>query len=290
MDERLQGTTMLVTGATSGIGYATAEGLGRLGAHVILAVRDPERGEQARRALTEAVGADRFEIVEGDLASLASVRSMAAEVVGRHPRLDVLINNAGLAERRRRLSADGIELTLAVNLVAPFLLTALLLGLLRTSAPSRVVNVSSESHRDARIDLDDLQFVRRRYGMLRAYGQSKLGLNLFTVELARRLAGTGVTANALHPGVVATSIVDDNPLMRLGSRLVRPFMLSPRDGARTTIHLASSPDAAGVSGAYFIRSRGARQDPAADDPDLAARLWSALETLAGARTSGTAPG
>lgn len=281
-----QASTVLITGATSGIGYATAEGLARLGARVILAARDAERGEAARRALAAATGSDRLEVVVGDLASLASTRRMAAEVLERHQRIDVLINNAGLASIRRQLSTDGIELTLAVNLVAPFLLTTLLLDRLCESAPARIVNVSSESQRGASIDLDDLQFERRRYGTMRAYGQSKLGLNLYTVELARRLAGTGVTANALHPGVVATNIGNQNALMRLGYRLARPFMLSPEDGARTSIYLASSPEVAGVSGGYFFGTRRLQPNRIAEDPAAASRLWEILEGLAQVRVPG----
>lgn len=271
--------TVLITGATSGIGFATAAGLARLGARVVLVSRDPGRGERARQALAASTGWNDLEVLHADLASLASLRHLAATFLERHDRLDVLVNNAGVVESRRRLSVDGIELTFAVNVVAPFLLTSLLLDRLRQSAPARIVNVSSVAADHATIDLDDPQFARRRYRMLPAYGQSKLALNMLTAELARRLRGTGVSANALHPGIVATNFANRDPLMRLAWRLARRFMLSSEAGARTSIYVAAAPEVGEVSGGYFVKQRLARPNPTSNDPGAAARLWKMLDDL-----------
>jgi NAD(P)-dependent dehydrogenase (short-subunit alcohol dehydrogenase family) len=278
-DWSIRDRTVLITGATSGIGYATAEELARLGARLALVSRDPRRGEDARRRLAEASGSSQIEVLQADLASMDSIRRFAETFRAGHDRLDVLINNAGLMSPRRQFSKDGIELTFAVNVVAPFLVTNLLLDRLKASAPSRIVNVSSAAHLRAGIDLDDLQFRRRRYWMMSAYGQSKLALNLLTVEWSRRLAGTGVTANALHPGTVATNFGNWGGVLGLGYKLVGRFMLPPSQGAQTPAYLAASPEVATVSGAYFDNRRPAKPNPLALDPNLAARLWNALEAL-----------
>lgn len=274
-----RGKVVLITGATSGIGFATAKALARAGMRVVMVSRDLKRGEQARAAITAETGSVQLEVVQADLASVSSIRNMAARFLAAHERLDVLINNAGVFEAHRRLSADGIEMTIAVNLVAPFLLTALVLERLRQSAPSRIVNVSSATQSTASIDLNDLQFERRAYRMTQAYGQSKLALLLLTKELARRLQGTGVTVNALHPGGVRTNLGNRGGLVGLGWRVARLFMISPENGARTSVYLALSPEVANVNGAYFASRRQVSPNLIAEDPRLAARLWEILESL-----------
>ena len=272
----------LVTGATGGSGLATAEGLARSGADVIIGARSPARAEAARDRIASATGSDRLEVALADLSVQADVRRLAAEVARRHDRLDVLVNNAGLVAMRRQQTADGFELTWAVNHLAPFLLTNLLTDLLVASAPARVVTVSSGAHTAARMDLDDPQFAHRRYSGMAAYGQSKLANILFTAELARRLEGTGVTANCLHPGVVGSDFGRRaGGLFGLGWRIIRPFALSPERGARTSIYLATSPEVAGVTGRYFFRSRPAQPSSLARDADLARRLWDASERMTG---------
>jgi len=275
----LADTTALITGATSGLGYATAEALARLGATVVLVSRDVHRGEATRRAVAESTGSARLEVLQADLASLESIRRLSARLRDRHPRLDVLVNNAGTLEPRRRLSADGIEMTLAVNLVAPFVLSTLLLDRLRQSAPARIVNLASETQGRAALDLDDLQFDRRPYSMWQAYGQSKLGLTLFTKELARRVDGTGLTANSLHPGVMASDLGHRDGLTGLVWAVASRFMRSPDAAARHVTYLATSPDLAATNGAYFDQARRVRPNPIAEDPIAGARLWEVLERL-----------
>ena len=275
----LRDKVVLITGATSGIGFATAKALAQAGTRVVIVSRDPQRGEFARGAINRETGSDRLEVMQADLSSLASIRSLAKRCLSAHERLDVVINNAGVLEPKRRLSADGIEMTLAVNLVAPFLLTSLLLDRLRQSAPSRIVNVSSATQATASLQLDDLQFERRPYRMTQAYAQSKLGLLLVTKELARGLQGTDVTVNALHPGGVATNLGNRGGLLGLGWRVAKLFMIRPDKGARTSVYLALSPEVTSVSGGYFAEQRPVPPNLIADDPRLAAKLWGILESL-----------
>jgi retinol dehydrogenase 12 len=272
----------LVTGATGGIGLPTAEGLARSGAHVIIGARTRERGEAARDRIAGATGSDRLEIAVADLSVQAEVRRMAAEIAAAHSRLDVLVNNAGMIFSGRQETADGIERTWALNHLAPFLLTNLLTDLLVASAPARVVTVSSNAHSGASLDLDDPQFARRRYGAFTAYGQSKLANILFTIELARRLQGRGVTANCLHPGFVRTGFgMRTNGLLAIGIRIARLFAITPEQGARTSIYLATSPEVADVTGRYFVNSRPAQPRPQARDEEMARRLWEASERMTG---------
>lgn len=272
----------LVTGATTGIGLATAEGLARAGAHVIIGARNRERGEAAREHVARATGSDRLEVAAADLTVQAEVRRLAQEVAASHPRLDVLINNAGMIFTGREETADGIERTWALNHLAPFLLTNLLTDLLVASAPARVVTVSSDAHSGAHIDLDDPEFKRRRYRSFTAYGQSKLANILFTIELARRLQGRGVTANCLHPGFVRSQFgMRTNGLLAIGIRIARPFAITPERGARTSIYLATSPEVADVTGAYFVNCRQAQPRPQARDEEMARRLWEASERMTG---------
>jgi retinol dehydrogenase 12 len=274
------GSTCLVTGATHGIGRATAEALARLGATVLVHGRDSAIVGAVCRELSRATGNAHITGVVADFASLAAVRRLAAEVNTRHARLDVLVNNAGTSSRQRRLTSDGFEWSLGVNHLAPFLLTTLLLDKLKASAPARVVTVASRAYRRGTLELDDLNWERRKYSTLKAYSDSKLANILFTRELARRLTGSGVTANCLHPGVVATNIFNQLGLLgRVFTVLGKPFLLTSAQGAKTSVHLASAAEVAGVSGKFFDRCREAPLDPVATDDAGAKRLWERSEQL-----------
>jgi NAD(P)-dependent dehydrogenase (short-subunit alcohol dehydrogenase family) len=263
----------LVTGASAGIGLHTALGLARAGFRVIMAGRASARTEQACRTVTERSGSTLIEPELADFAGLAAVRGLAERVLAKHDRLDLLVNNAGLIAPHFQPSEDGYELTIAVNHLAPFLLTNLLLDRLRASAPARIVTVASQSHRGARLDLTRLAG-REDWSPLKAYGRSKLCNILFTRALARRLAGSGVVASCLHPGVVATKIGDRaGSLTGFGWRLVKPFLTTPEDGAATSLILATTPDPAQFHGAYVIGKRIAQPDPTALDDELGERLW-----------------
>jgi retinol dehydrogenase 12 len=264
----------VITGASSGIGRAAAIELARKGVSVVPVGRDARR----TAAVAAKVGS---EALVADLSSLAEVRRLAATLLDRHERIDVLVNNAGLVSGRRTLTADGLELTMAVNHFAPFLLTNLLLDRLEGSAPARVVTTASDAHRSGLIDLADLNG-ERRWSAWSAYSSSKLANVLFTRALARRLEGTGVVANCLHPGVIRTGLARGAPLpIRVGWRAVSVFFGSPARGARTLVHLASAPEAAEVSGGYFVDSRPARPSAQAQDDELADGLWEASARLTG---------
>ncbi len=279
MTAPLLGRNVVVTGASGGIGLETALGLARLGASVALVARDRGKGEAALAAVRDASAGGAPSLLLADLGSLAQVRRLAGELAAALPRIDVLVNNAGAMHTARKESADGIELTLAVNHLAPFLLTALLLPRLRAAAPARVVTVSSEAHRIAPLDLDDLQ-ARRGYAGMRVYGRSKLANVLFSNELARREAGTGVTSNALHPGVVATGFGRNDPgWFRVLVTLGRPFLASPEEGARTSIHVAAAPELERVTGRYFKDRREVAPAPFARDEAVQRRLWELSERL-----------
>ena len=279
----LDGRTCVVTGASSGIGRAVAVGLARLGGEVVLVCRSRDRGEPAVAEVARAGGARaggaRPSLAIADLSSMAEVRRLAAEILRRHRRVHVLVNNAGLILARRSVTADGIETTLAVNHLAPFLLTNLLLERLKESAPARVVTVSSGAHRTGRIRFDDLQMARG-YSGLAAYAQSKLANILFTRELAGRLKGSEVTANCMHPGFVATRLGHGTfPLFAVPIRLFRPLIRSPEQGADTVIHLAASPEVRGASGGYYFDRRLAAPTRQATDPEAGRRLWGASAGL-----------
>lgn len=272
-DVTLQGRVCLVTGANSGVGKATAMSLAGMGATVLMVCRDRERGQAARDEIIHTTDNGAVQLLIADLASQQDIRRLAAEIREQYPALHVLVNNAGVYLARRLTTVDGIETTFAVNDLAPFLLTNLLLDLLKSSAPARIVNVSSEAHRSAKLDFDDLRDPRRYWGF-RVYGRSKLALMLFTYELARRLQGTGVTANAVHPGTVATSLGDTTSFwLRLVSRLGRRFLATPEQGADTVVYLASSPAIAGASGAYFIKRKSIRSSDASYDQTAQDRFW-----------------
>ena len=273
------GRACLVTGASSGLGLATATGLARLGATVVMLCRNIERGGAARDRVRAETGNDHVSLVIADLASLDDVRRAAADIARDHTALHVLVNNAGIQVRRRRLTADGFEETFAVNHLAPFLLTSLLAPLLRSSAPARVVTVASRVERMGRIHFDDLQLARG-YGPVRAYAQSKLANVLFTYELAARLAGTGVTANCLHPGYVNTGLMRESPDWLRA--LWRPFLPNADRGARTALCLAASAGLTGATGGYFERCRPARSSRRSYDVSARRRLWDASAALTGA--------
>ena len=280
MAESVAQRLAVVTGASSGIGLHTAIGLARAGMRVVMAGRDRNRTEAARRLVTERSGADRVEVALADFSRLGDVRRLADAILAGHDRLDVLINNAGLFSPRYRLSADGIELTFSVNHLAPFLLTNLLLDRLKASAPARIVTVASEAHRRNRIDIGDLARPRD-WTMMRAYGRSKLCNILFTRELASRLDPNEIVATCLHPGMVATGIGQRGGLTELGWRLLKPFMVNPEMGAVTPVFLATVPDAKFFHGGYVIRKALTQPDQAALDSELARRLWEESARLVG---------
>jgi len=280
-----RGKVCLLTGATRGIGRAAADALARTGITLGLVGRDSARVKETVAAVRASSGNTEVEGLVADLSSGAEVRRLAADVRARYPRLDVLVNNAGAIFTRREETAEGIEKTMALNHLGYFLLTLELLDLLKRSAPSRVVNVASEAHRGMRLDFGDLEN-RKSYSGLRVYGQSKLMNVLFTEELARRLDGTRVTANSLHPGVVATGFGKNTPgLFRTLVGIAAPFMTTPEKGAETLVYLATSAEVEGVSGKYFSKCREVRPSPAARDPEAARKLWEASERLVAVRTA-----
>jgi NAD(P)-dependent dehydrogenase (short-subunit alcohol dehydrogenase family) len=278
--ESLAQPLAVVTGASSGIGLHTAIGLARAGMRVVMAGRDRNRTEAARRLASERSGSALIEVALADFSRLADVRRLAEDILSVHDRLDVLVNNAGLFSPHYRLSADGFELTFAVNYLAPFLLTNLLLDRLKASAPARIVTVASEAHRRNRIDLGDLTRPRD-WTMMRAYGRSKLCNILFTRELASRLDPNEIVATCLHPGMVATGIGQRGGLTELGWRVLKPFMLSPEKGAETPVFLATVLNAKFFHGGYVIRKALTQPDPAALDSGLARRLWEESARLVG---------
>jgi retinol dehydrogenase 14 len=280
----MAGRTVLVTGGTGGIGRATALGLAEMGAHLAIAGRDRGRAEAAAREI-RAVAGGRVEVFVADLSAQAEVRRLAGEVLQCLSRIDVLVNNAGGYWNTRHLTADGLERTFAVNHLAPFLLTGLLLDRLKHSAPARVVTVSSNAHATGQIDFGDLQG-ERSYSGARAYSQSKLANVLFTYELARRQPATCVTVNALHPGVVRTAFGAEDPsgIQRLFIPVLRPFMKSPARGAATSVHVASAPDLEQVTGGYFAAGRPRSSAARSYDEAAAARLWQVSAQLTGQAT------
>jgi NAD(P)-dependent dehydrogenase (short-subunit alcohol dehydrogenase family) len=276
----MKGKVILVTGATAGIGKVTALELARKGATVVLVGRDPAKAEATVAEIRQATGNDAVEALLCDVSSQAAVRKLAADYRAKHDRLDVLVNNAGAILGERKTTADGIEATFATNHLAYFLLTELLLDLLRASAPARVVSVASDAHRSTKLDLDDPQYERRPYASMSSYGASKLANILWSAELARRLEGSGVTANALHPGVIASNFGQSGPgWMRFGVKLFAPLLSSPENGARTTLHLATSPEVEGITGKYWKDSKPAKPSAAAQDMAAAKRLWEISEAL-----------
>ena len=292
MSGRLEGKVVVITGATSGIGQVAAEALAGMGARIVQIARDRERADAALARLQEIAPGVRHVIHYADLSRLADMRRVGRDIAIAEPRIDVLINNAGAMFGFRQLTADGLERTFALNHLAYFVMTAQLRERLVATSPARVINTSSDAHRAGTLEMDDLQsqrayqsgnWERLRFGGAgyRVYGRSKLCNILFTRELARRLDGTGVTANSFHPGFVATRFGDQSGgLVAFGVRIAKRFALTPQQGAETLIYLASSPDVQGVTGEYFVRCHRATPTVAARDDEMARRLWEETARIA----------
>jgi NAD(P)-dependent dehydrogenase (short-subunit alcohol dehydrogenase family) len=280
----MQGKVVVITGATSGIGQVAAEKLAAMGARIVQVARDNSRGEVALARLRQVGPGIAHSIHYADLSRLAEMSRVSAVIAAAEPRIDVLINNAGALFATRQVTRDGLELTFALNHMAYFVLTHGLRDRLVASAPARVVNTSSDAHRRAKLDFMDLQSAQG-YAGFKAYGRSKLCNILYTRELARRLTGTGVTANCLHPGFVATRFGDQSGgALSYGVRFAKLFAISPDKGAETIVYLASSPEVANVTGSYFYRCRATTPTREAQDEQSAQRLWLESVKLAGWNT------
>ena len=285
MGVQMNGKIVVITGATSGIGQVAAEKLASMGARIVQIARNRERGEAAMKRLRDIAPNTAHSIYYGDLSRISEMKRVAAEIAAAEPRIDVLINNAGAMFGSRQLTEDGLERTFALNHVSYFVLTNGLRERLIASAPSRVVNTASDAHERAKLDFDDLQSARGYRGF-KIYGRSKLCNILFTRELARRLAGTGVTANCLHPGFVATRFGDQSGgWFSVVVRIAKHFALSPEQGAETLVYLASSPDVAGVTGQYFCKCAIATPSKEARDDAKARQLWVETAKLAGVESN-----
>ncbi len=277
----MRGKVVLITGATSGIGGVAAETLAGIGARIALIARDRTRGEAELTRLRDKAPGAAHCVYYADLSLIPETKRVAAQIASEEPRIDVLINNAGALFNHRTVTADGLEMTFATNHMSYFVLTHGLRDRLIASSPARIINTSSDAHKGAKLDFDDLQSAKQ-YGGFKVYGRSKLANILFTRELARRLAGTGVTANCLHPGFVATRFGDQSGgALSFMVRIAKTFAISPEKGAETILYLASSDEAAGVTGEYFYKNRVAKPTEEARDDDSAKQLWQASEKLAG---------
>src|SRR6267378_177113 len=274
----MTGKTCLITGGNSGIGKATALGLARMGANIVIVSRSKEKGEAALAEIIAKSGNRNVELMLADMSSQDSIRRLASDFKAGHGKLHLLVNNAGVYLTRRTTTVDGLESTFAINHLGPFLLTNLLLDLLKASAPSRIVNVSSDAHNGAKVNFEDLQGEKKFSGW-HAYAQSKLAMILFTHELAKKLDGTGVTVNSAHPGVVRTNFANNNGLVTFGFRLMRPFFISPKSAAKRILYVATSSDLEGVTGKYFTKMHEAKSSQESYDDDSAKRLWQISEQL-----------
>lgn len=275
----LRGKTVLVTGATAGIGRETALGLAKLGAHVILVGRNPEKTQRVCDELKAASGHQHIDFLLADLSLLSEVRKVAAEFLARFGTLHVLINNVGAINLKREVTQEGFELTFAMNHLGLFLLTELLLPALQKAAPARIINLSSDAHRTTGLDFDDLQ-AERGYSSFKVYSRSKLMNVLFTRELAHRVAPMRITANAVHPGMVASDFINKpGTLGRIANAFVGVFGLTPEAGARTSVFVASSPQVEGMTGRYFVKSKSVTPSRKARDEAAAKRLWDISERL-----------
>jgi NAD(P)-dependent dehydrogenase (short-subunit alcohol dehydrogenase family) len=270
----MQGKVCLITGGTNGIGKSTAQALAQRGATVVIVGRNAEKTRQVVEEIRSGTGNTKVDWLLADLSSQQDIRRLASEFKCKYSQLHVLLNNAGGAFMTRQLSVDGIEMTFALNHLAYFLLTNLLLDTIKSSAPARIINVSSSEHADGKIDFNNLQG-ERGYSIFRSYGNSKLANNLFTVELARRLEGTGVTVNALHPGLVNTGIWKNNPslFLKILGAVIPLIARSPEKGAETAIYLASTAEVEGITGKYFVDCKATQPAPQATDSVVAKKLW-----------------
>ncbi len=275
----MKGKTCLITGGNSGIGRATALELAKTGATVVIVSRNKEKGEAALTQVIAKSENPNVELMLADMSSQDSIRRLASDFKARHEKLHLLVNNAGVYLTRRTTTVDGFESTFAINHLGPFLLTNLLLDVLKGSAPSRIVNVTSDAHNGAKVNFEDLQGEKRFSGW-QAYGQSKLAMILFTHELAERLDGTGVTVNSAHPGVVRTNFAKNNGgLFALGFRLIGVFFISPETAAKRILYVSASPELEGVTGKYFTKMHEAKSSRESYDDDSAKRLWQVSEQL-----------
>lgn len=286
----MRGKTVVITGATSGIGKVAAEKLAEMGARLVLIARDKSRGEETLARLRQVGPGASHSVHYADLSRVAEMKRVGAEIAAAEQRIDVLINNAGALFASRHVTEDGLELTFALNHMAYFLLTEGLRDRLRASAPARIINTASDAHKGQHLDFNDLQSAKDYRGF-RIYGRSKLCNILYTRELARRLAGTGVTANSLHPGFVATRFGDESGgMLSFGVRVAKYFAITPEKGAETIVYLASSNDVAGVTGKYFYKCREATPTKEAQDDQAAGQLWAETEKLAVAAKAQPAAG
>ena len=272
----MTGKVCVVTGATAGLGKETALGLAKMGATVVIVARDAAKALRTADEIEKGAPNAQVDVVLADFASLDAVRAAAREIGARYGAVNVLVNNAGVAKKHRTLSVDGSELTFAVNHLAPFLFTRELMPLLRAGVPSRIVNVASAAEAHGPIDFDDLHS-EKNYRGFRVYGKTKLMNVLFTYELATRLADTGITVNCLHPGAVATDLLRQLPWWLYA--MISPFLLTPEQGAKTQLFLASSPAVEGMSGGYYVKGKAARSSPRSYDVEARRRLWDVSEGL-----------
>ena len=275
----MEGKICLITGANSGIGKETAKALSEMNVTVVMVCRDKERGEIAREDIINQTGNKNIDLLLCDLSSQEQIRKLVTEFKEKYQNLHVLINNAGVMLKKRVLSVDGIEMNFAVNHLAPFLLTNLLLDVIKKSAPSRIVIVSSAAHRMAKMDFDDLQSEKKKYRLFRVYGVSKLAVMLFTYELSRKLEGTGVTINALHPGLINTNLGRDQSKFSQG--FGKAFFKGPEKGAETSIYLASSSDVEGIKGKYWIKKEQRESSEESYNLENAEKLWKISTELTG---------
>lgn len=274
----------LVTGASSGVGKEIALALTSAGAHVIMVCRSTDKGRLAFDEIKKISGSKSIDLLIADLSSQAEIRSLAKTIHERYTKLDVLINNAGIVLSKKTVSTDGIEMTLATNHLAPFLLTHLLLDLLEKGTPSRIINISSAIHKWAKINFADLQFEHRKYKFMQAYAQSKLLMNLVTFELAKKLEGTGITVNCAHPGAVRTNLGSDsshNAALKFIDKCIKSFFITPQKAAKTLCYLATAPEIEHITGRYFVKGKPIQPNPTSHDFILAKKVWEISEKLVG---------
>jgi NAD(P)-dependent dehydrogenase (short-subunit alcohol dehydrogenase family) len=278
----MEGKVCLITGANSGIGKETALALAKMNATVVMLCRNKQRGEKAQKEIIEQSKNKNVDLLLCDLSSLKDIKNFISEFKNKYEKLHVLINNAGVMLKNRKVSLDGFEMNFAVHVLGPFLLTNLLLDILKESAPSRIINVASAAHKRAKIDFEDLQSENKKYRLFSAYGISKLAEILFTYELSRKLEGTKVTANAVHPGVVATNLGRDQS--KFSQWFAKKFFKSPEEGAQTSIYLASSSEVEGITGKYFINKEPRESSIESYNEENAERLWKICEEMTGLKS------